>query len=205
MKSWYRKLVPTVKDIKPFIKDIGKSIHNIKGVKSVFLWGSLAQNLENPDFVIRDVDIIAKNNFLSEDLISIIDDKNSPLKISSQKELEEDGFDYDTVNFTKQFLDIKDHNIDHWVITKNNKLLHWGAIIENKSEWDEIKEDAENYTYLTTAVKRNSLVKKSQQLQSRWFMLYNGYMNQYLNNAPKGWYYSNIKINEIHSKLIKLA
>jgi hypothetical protein len=30
-------------------------------------------------------------------------------------------------------------------------------------------------------------------------------MNQYLNNAPKGWYYSNIKINEIHSKLIKLA
>jgi hypothetical protein len=194
--------MPKVKDIKPLIGNIAKSIMDINGVKSVFVWGSFAENINKPSFIIRDLDIIAKNNFLSEDLISIIDDKNSPLKIASVEQLKEEGFDPNAVDFTRRFLDIKNYNIDHWAISKDNKLLHWGAIIDE--DWDEVKKEAEKYASFIIGTKRNKLNKKSQNSKNRWSMMYDHYTNKYLNNSPQGWYLSELKISEISQKIIKI-
>ena len=125
MSSWYKKSMPTVKDVKPHLQEIAQLVKSIEGVNDIFVWGSLAKNMNRNSFIIKDIDIIAKNNFFSEDLLAIIDDINSPFKMASSQELESEGFDPLAVSFTKSFIGLKKFNLDHWAISKDNKLLHW--------------------------------------------------------------------------------
>jgi hypothetical protein len=202
--SWYKKSMPTIVTVEANINNIAKNISEIDGVKSVLVWGSFVKNAQKKNSVIRDLDIIAVSNIFSEDLLSITDDNiYSPFNLSVP-ELEDEGFDPKAVQFTKAFINIKDYNVDHWAISSDKKLLHWGAFIENKDHWEEIKEQAEKHAQKETKTNRKNLHKASQLTKNRWTNNYNHWVNKHLAGMPEGWYELKCDINEILKETQKI-
>jgi len=202
--SWYKKSMPTIATVEANINNIAKKISAIKGVKSVLVWGSFVKNAQKKNSVIRDLDIIAVNNIFSEDLLSITNDNIcSPFNLSTT-ELEDEGFNPKSVKFTKAFINIKDYNVDHWAISSDKKLLHWGAFIENKDHWEEIKEQAEKHAQKETKMNRNNLYKASQTTKNRWTNNYNHWINKHLAGMPEGWYKLECDIDEILQETKKI-
>ena len=199
--SWYKKSMPMVKDVKPYLKDIYAKISKIKGVTDVYICGSLSKNINNPLFRLRDIDIIAVNNLHSEDLLSITDYNPSlfNLKIAN---LEEEGYDPNAIEFTKDFIAV--NNIDHWAVSKDNFLLHWGAMIEDKEEWDEIKQEAENSAEYITGISRKRLSKASSDNIKEWVYNHDKYIKNILSDMPNGWYRSSYSVSKILGESYKL-
>jgi len=201
--SWYKKSMPKIRTIKPHIKKMAIAISKIDGVKSVLAWGSYAQNHNKPNYIIGDIDIIAVSSFFSEDFISIVDDQNSPFKIASS-ELEDLGFDPRTVEFTKKFIQLEKYNVDPWVISSDDKLLHWGPMPQEKEEWDEITNEARTYSDFSIGVSREELHKVSQKIKDKWKLTYDHYVNKFISDMPRGWYQSKNHISEILSETIRI-
>lgn len=202
--SWYKKSMPKVKDIKQNINKIASAINSINGVNSVLVWGSYAKNQNKPDFILKDVDIIAIADFYSEDLLSITEDKNnSPFNIPKE-DLESLGFDPRAIKFTKQFISLEKYNIDPWTISNDDKLLHWGAIPQDKEEWDEIVMEAEKYTEFSIGIKRKELSKLSQKIKDKWKLSCDHYINKFISDMPRGWYQSLHKISEIIPDTVRI-
>lgn len=196
--------MPTIRDVQPFLTEMAQAISKIGGVKSVLLWGSTAKNLDNPTFVLRDIDLIAVTQFYSEDLLSIIDGKNSPFKLAFSV-LEDEGFDPLSVAFTKQFVSLNEYNIDHWAISSDKKLLHWGATLENKEEWDDLRREAEEYATFITKSDRRKLARASQDAKDRWSLMYDHHINKFLSKMPRGWFQSEHPLSEILGDTVKLT
>jgi len=204
--SWYKKSMPTVQSITEHLPKLACRVYGIDNVQSVLLWGSVAQNLQKPNYMPKDLDIIAVTNFYSEDLASITNDDNSPFNMTRDA-LEDDGYDPDAVDFTKRYINIKDFNIDHWALSSDNKLLHWGATIEDQQEWMEIKQEAETYANDLSPTAYNKLHKASNTRKQNWLLNYNQYINKFLSQAPEGWYLSKIDASiaiESAKKLINI-
>ncbi len=144
MSSWYKQAMPTVKDVTPHFDEISTEIQHLPGVESVWIWGSVLEHASQPDYTIKDLDIITKTSFDSGDLMAIDDGKYSPLRMNP-KNLEDEGFNPDAVAFTKGYLAVKKCNIDHWLISSDNKLLHWGLIPESVEDWTEAHQEAEQF------------------------------------------------------------
>ena len=186
--SWYKKCMPKVKDIAPYLPIISKNIKKIDGVKSIYVWGSYASNINEPNFRVKDVDLLIKTNFNSGDLIAV--DEDIIQKICTNKYLEEQGYDPLAVKFSKQFIKLTKHNIDHWTISSDKKLLHWGPIVINKSESKDIKKEAENYASKQSGYNKNKISKLSEKIRRNWYQYYCDYIGRYLSNMPSGWYQS---------------
>ena len=199
--SWYKKSMPMVKDVKPYLKDIYAKISKIKGVTDVYICGSLSKNINNPSFRLRDIDIIAVNNLHSEDLLSITDYNPSLFNLKTSN-LEEEGYDPNSIEFTKDFIAV--NNIDHWAVSKDNFLLHWGAMIEDKEEWDEIKQEAENNAEYITGISRKRLSKASSDNIKEWVYNHDKYIKNILSDMPNGWYRSSYSVNKILGESYKL-
>lgn len=183
-KNWYKKTMPTVAKIKPFLPEMAKTIKTLNGVKNVLAWGSLVNNIYKPGFILKDIDLIAVTKFFSEDLLSIND---SSFSMAAQ-ELKDEGFDPGAIEFTKQYIALQKYNIDHWAVSSDNKLLHWGAIPLLGDEWDEIKAEAEKYAIFVTGLDRKKLIKANQKAKDRWSVLHDYYINKSLSGMPRGWY-----------------
>ncbi len=203
MSTWYQKAFPRIKDIKPYISKIAKEIKGIDEVKSLYLWGSCHNNFDNPDFRVKDIDIIAKVDFESGDLISINEDIKS--RDPSDKYLEEEGFFPAAIKFSQKYIDIAKYSVDHWAISSDKKLLHWGPILRTKEESIEIKKEAENYAEEETGYNKEKVVKSSQKIKNSWYKHHEYYINRYLSGMPSGWYQSSEEdIREILKKTRKL-
>ena len=206
-KSWYKKSMPTIETITPCLPKLACSIYSIDNVKSVLLWGSVAQHLEDKDFIPKDLDIIAVTDLFSEDLAAISDDDNSPFSLTIDA-LEDEGYDPEAVHFTKKYIVIKDFNIDHWVLSGDNKLLHWGPTIENQHDWEEIKQEAERYANDISPTSYQKLSHTSNKNKQNWLLNYNQYINKFLSEAPEGWYLSKIDahvLRDTTKKLLKIT
>ncbi|MFW6172386.1 MAG: hypothetical protein ACOC5T_01390 [Elusimicrobiota bacterium] len=203
-KSWYKKMMPTVGEILSHLPNITYSLYDIDEVKSVYLWGSTFQNIDNHKFVPKDLDIVVTTDIFSEDLTAITDDSNSPFLLKKAI-LEEEGYDPQAVEFTKKYIAIKDFDIDHWVISIDKKILHWGPTIENVDDWQEIKKEAEEYSNTLSPVVYKKLYKASKKDKKQWLTNYSQYINQFLSQAPKGWYMSAIKVSDVKKTMKKLS
>jgi len=194
--SWYKRALPKIKDVTPHIEEIAQTIKKISGIDALLLWGSFIKYADNPNHIIKDIDLIAKTSFFSEDLITISDNEDYLFQKTAEI-LEEEGFDPKCVNFTKEFLSFKDYNIDHWAISNDDKLLHWGIISESRDGWDELKKEAEKYADSMTGNKKLSKLKQIE--KDQWSKLYDFYVNKALakSKAPTGWYLSAEKVDEI--------
>jgi len=188
-QNWYNKSFVKISDVLANIKEITSSISKIKGVKSVYVWGSFLENEKNPTETIKDLDIVAKTSIFSEDLLSINDDENySALKMASSQ-LENEGFDPKAVGFTKEFINITKFSIDHWAISNDRKILHWGSIISDENERKEIQKEAEVFASFETGVSKKNIKTANKQVQQRWSVLYDHHINKYTKDMPKSWYF----------------
>lgn len=195
--SWYKKSMPMIKDIQKYLPKIIYDIKKIPSVKDVYIFGSYAENKDNPYFRVNDIDIITKTNLHSEDLVAI--DQNS--LHAAQEYLEEEGFEPDAVEFTKTFS--KQINIlDKWAISSDNKLLHYGPIVADKHEAEQIKQDAEKYAEKNTGQSRYTI---SQNKCQHWYRNYKNHIEKHLSDMPYGWYISDEKnIKSVLEKSIKV-
>ena len=201
--SWYQKCMPRVKDIKPNLQKIAEQIKKIEGVQDIYVWGSYARNHDNPQFRVKDVDIIVKNAFNSGDLIAL--DKSILSSHKNSEFLEEQGFSPEAIKFSRELLAFTKYNIDHWAISADKKLLHWGAIAENREEADGISEQAEKYASDQTGYNRKKVNNSSNNIRNNWYELYHDYMSQFFTNMPSGWYRAeDANIKEIIKNTIKL-
>lgn len=188
MINWYEKCMPRVKDVKPYLSVVLEQIKKIGGVDKVYIWGSYATNYDNPNFRIKDVDIIVKIAVNSQDLISV--DENIVKKICTKRYLEKEGYSQKAVELSKEFLKFNKYNIDHWAISCDKKLLHWGPIAVDKKESDDISKEAENYATSESGHDRKRINKSSEEDRKSWYKHCCSYMNRYFNDMPSGWYKS---------------
>jgi len=201
--SWYLKSMPKVKEIKDNLVSLADSLHKIDGIKKIYIWGSYAKNINNPNCTVRDLDIIAQTDFHYEDLLSIIDKPVLPFNLK-KAQLEEEGFNPDVVKFTKDFTNITSYNIDHWASGKKGELLHWGALLEDEEEWEEIKQEAERYALKETGIERIKIAKLNEEKKFGWKTAYDYYFNKMLSNIPLGWYSSSSNLKNIQKDLIEI-
>jgi predicted nucleotidyltransferase len=200
--SWYKGCMPTVASIKDNINTIASEMKKVCGVKDVLVWGSYAENINNPNFVLKDVDIIATTNFDSGDLLAIDNSKYSAIKIA-YKELEDLGFSPQAVSFTKKFLSYANCNIDHWAVSKDKVLLHWGAIPDSIEDWSILNTEAEEYALKQTNASRHILNRFSSSVKKEWRKSYDEYISKYVNDKAAGWYPSEHNL-EVLEKAIQI-
>ena len=194
--------MPTVKDVTPYVKEACAEIRNVKGVQSVHLFGSYAQNQDKPNFIVKDVDIIANTNFDSGDLMAIDNSRYSALRIRPD-ELEDEGFNPEAVAFTKKFLSYQQFNVDHWATSRDGKLLHWGAIPETHEEWIELHTQAEKEAETATGVKRANLGQKTAK-KKEWKQSYDAYIAKFISAGRGGWFPSDTKAEDVLSTAIRI-
>lgn len=203
MDSWYSKCMPKIKDVKPHIKKTLSSLKDVDGVKSIYIWGSYARNINKPNFRVKDIDVLARTSFHSGDLLAI---NNDIVKsICSDNYLENQGYDPDTIKFSKHFLRFSKYNVDCWAISNDRKLVHWGPICMNKKESEEISKEAERYASNNTGRDKKRIDKAASHIRENWYDHYCRYLDSCFEGMPTGWYKTeNIKVKNILSQAIKL-
>lgn len=192
--------MPTIADLTPVIDGICGEIKKIAGVKNVYLWGSYMKHLDKPTYAVKDVDIIAATSFDSGDLLAIDNSKYSALRLHPN-DLEDEGFNPIAVQFTKKFLGYEKFNVDHWAVSKDGKLLHWGAIPENQDEWAELHAEAESRACASVGKKRAELFKETGEKRKEWRKVYDDYIASFLSKKSTGWCQSQHKFEEIVEKV----
>ncbi len=202
MNNWYEKSLPKISDIQKQLSQAVEKISKIKHVKNIYVFGSFFENHKNKNTRIKDVDILTKIDVFSEDLLSI--DK-SMIKSANLDYLEEEGYSKEAIKFSSSYLSITEPIIDHWIISSDDKLLHWGPIADNIIEHNYIKKEAEDYASKNAGLnfKDISIAKTSQ--RKDWIRSYFEYMQKTTSGMPSGWYVSDEKnITEILKKSIKI-
>lgn len=180
--------MPKIKDVKKHLSNTIEDIKQSKHIESMYVWGSVAENFDIPNFRIRDIDVIATTDFHSGDLVSI---DNDILKENfADEELENQGYSPTAIKFSKDFLELKKYNVDHWVISSDNKLLHWGPMSSNKEESDEISKEAEAYAEKETGCCRDKIHNASLEIRENWYEEHHNYLQRMFSNMPSGWYLS---------------
>lgn len=202
MSSWYEKCMPRIKDVKPNISNALSKFKEIDGIKSLYVWGSYAKNINNPNFRVRDIDILAKTKFNSGDLLAI--DNKMITANYSDKYLEDQGYDPSTIRFSKAFLKLSKY-IDCWTISNDRKLLHWGPVPVNINDSNYVNKEAEEYASRNSGMTRKKINVSSEQHRKSWFNHYVQYVDNYFKDMPTGWYKTeDIKVKDITSQAIKL-
>ncbi len=195
--------MPRIKDVAPYITSLFEDLKKEEQVKGIYVWGSYSKNINKPSFRVKDLDIICRTKLNSLDLISVNEDIIKDLCTDSY--LEKQGYDPATVKFSKKFISTKKYNMDHWVISGDRKLLHWGAILENKEESDNLKEQIEKNILKITGLNRNKINRSSEDIRKNWYDLYSSYVNKNFEGMPTGWYQvEDMRIKDILKNAIKI-
>lgn len=202
--SWYKQSMPTVSDISTVIDGICSEIKSIAGVQSVYIMGSYTEHIDQPNYAVKDVDIIAATNFNSGDLLAIDNSKYSALRIHTV-DLEDEGFNPKAVGFTKKFLSYEKYNVDHWAVSKDGRLMHWGAIPESQEEWAELHAEAESKALSVTGVSRTDLYKACTSKRKDWRVVYDEYIASFLSKKASGWCQSIHRFGDIMEKAKKVC
>jgi predicted nucleotidyltransferase len=202
LTSWYNSCMPRIKDVKPLLPEITEGLSKINGVKNIYVWGSFAENFKNPNFRIKDLDIIVLTKFNSGDLISVNNEILQAQKTDNL--LVEDGFNPEVVKFSRDFLSFNKYSIDRWAISSDKALLHWGPIPTNKEEADDFKKEAENHAFFITGINKTKLNTIADDARQNWYNSYYEYVLKFFSNMPSGWYKSEDQLSNILKNSIKL-
>lgn len=196
MGHWYSESLPRIKDVLPHLADISRQVSKINGVIKVCFMGSVVEKESQPNYPVRDINVIAVTNFDEGDLLAIHDGPMSPLNISPT-EWEDYGFNPEAIKFSKAYTAIQ--GIDHWTASDNGTLLHWGRMPDNLKEWKDIHEEAETFASETTGYNRQKIAKKKEEEKIHWHQAYLHSVQKTFGNQKMtaGWFSSDHKLNEI--------
>lgn len=198
-ESWYRKCLPKVSEVKTALTELN-CLRDIVGVKDIKIFGSLARNFNNESFRVKDVDLLIITPFHSEDLQAI----NIDILSMKMDTLEEEGYDVDAIKFSKSLVKHKELPIDHWVISSDKKLLHWGPVFDAE-ESKELEVEAEKFATKQTGFNLNRLSKSSDESRKNWYSSYHSYLQQQTEDMPSGWYITDCNdISNVLSEAIPL-
>jgi hypothetical protein len=201
-KSWYGKIMPSGNEISLFLKEYCGDIKKYSFVNDIYAWGDYAKNIHS-DSLLKDVDILVSTNIFSEDLLAITNDK-SVLKMASNN-LKENGYDPNAVIFTNEILKPLKYDINHWVLSSDKQILHFGPILPSSTDREEIKFEAEIKAEKFSGIKKEALSKASEENKKIWINLYDNHMNKFLENMPNEWYMTNYKFRTIYSNLVNIT
>jgi predicted nucleotidyltransferase len=194
--------MPKIKDVKKHLAETIEEIKKSEDINSLYVWGSYARNQDKPNFRIRDIDVIAMTDFDSGDLAAI--DNEILTQKLSQEELEDQGYNPTAIKFSSDFLSFKKQNIDHWAISSDKKLLHWGPIPSSKEESDELNKEASNHAFNQTGCCRDKIHRAKQEVRDNWYEEHHSYLSKAFTNMPSGWYLSDTEdIQEVLDSSIK--
>lgn len=195
--------MPKIKDVKIHLPAIIDVIKEANDLSSIYIWGSFAENYDKPNFRVRDIDIIAKTSFHSGDLMAI--EKEILAQDISSEELENQGYCPQAIKFSQDFTSIVKYNLDHWAISSDKKLLHWGPIPQSPEESEMINKEAENHAAVVTGHSRKTINTASEEIIDSWYKGYHEYLKKEFNSMPSGWYLSDIEdVESIIDKAIQL-
>lgn len=195
--------MPQIKDIKKTLIKYLSDFKTLKNIDSLYLWGSFANNYHNDNFRVRDIDIIAMTDLNSEDLLAI--DDNIIKDKLSEEDLENQGFMPDAVKFSQNFIKLQKYNIDYWITSADDKLLHWGPIPSAKEEFEALNNEASNHAFNITGYHRESIGKVSQNIRDNWYHEHKIYLQEMFEDMPSGWYLCNTdNINDIVKDAISI-
>ena len=189
-ESWYKKCLPKVSEVKESLPHLKSVLSNISGIKTIRIFGSLAENISDDKCRIKDIDVIAVTPFHSEDLLAITSDA-----LSTKTEfLEEEGLDVKAVKFSKGFTRTTfQYPLDFWVLSKDKKLLHWDPFLTTKEESNEIKAEAETFASEKTGFNLSKIAKSNDEGRDIWYDSFRAYIQRQFDNQPTGWYQSEEK------------
>lgn len=201
---WYERAMPTIGDSKPYVEQVAKELLEVKGVENVYVWGSFAENIKQPKYNVKDIDLLVTCRFDSGDLLAIDKTPFGAFE-TPDSELEDQGFDVAAVNFTKKYLKYSQFNIDQWAISKDKKLLHWGQITDSVEEWKDLRISAEENARKKTGLSRKQLRSASEKTRGGWKEAYDKIVQDFISGGPDGWYAAESLSEEVLQKAIRLA
>ncbi len=185
--SWYKRCMPNIEDARLILEAAAKQVKKISGVKELYVFGSYATHIAEPSFRIKDIDLLAVTPFHSGDLQAV----NKSVFGMRTERLEDEGFDPDTVIFSSEFIKFDDTGlIDPWVVSCDNKLLHWGPTTTSREESDEMRTEAEVYASEQTGFNLRKLQKASGKKRDVWYQTFSKYLHAQIGEMPLGWYCS---------------
>lgn len=189
-ESWYKKCMPRVEDVIPLLGDIKQSLREINNINKIYVFGSVAKYKNSPKYRVKNLNLLVTTPFNSEDLISI-DKSTLTMKASC---LLEEGYDELATKFSKKFIKLNNFpiDIDHWALSKDNKLLHWGPVISDKKESEDLNHEAESYATTTTGISRKKLTISSDEARKNWYSTYKMFLDNHFSEMPSGWYQSEV-------------
>jgi len=195
--------MPRIKDVSPHLASLVSDLKKKDGIKGLYIWGSFARNIANLDHRLIDIDILARTYFNSGDLLSI---NNDVISTSSCDDYwERQGYDPLAIKFSQEFIKLSKYNIDHWAISSDRKLLHWGPTGFNQKESIEIKTEALNYANKQAGILYKKLNKTSDNKRKKWYEHYYHYVNKNYEGMPSGWYKTEtVKIKTLILNAIKI-
>jgi hypothetical protein len=86
------------------------------------------------------------------------------------------------------------------------KPIHWGPIIGDRDESNEIKKAAEEAAHKKTGVTSDRLSRVAENVRDHWYGVYSGYFSREMAGMPTGWYLSDIgDAQEVLKEAAKLA
>ena len=195
MSKWYKKSMPNIKEVTKSLPKLTEKLKMVPHLKKAYISGDYVAHKNNPNYRIKNIDIVVKANFLSEDLLAI---NNDIIKLHGKKEyLEEQGYCPKAIKFSQNLLSIEQNNLNFWAISKDKKLLHWGPIPENVEELNMVNKDAEEYAHKTTGFNLSKMKKISETKRENWYNVYKNYLNTYFSDMPLGWYKSNVSLKNM--------
>ncbi len=203
MSYWYQKCMPRIKDVKPHIPRTIKQLLSVDGMKGIYIWGSYARNINNPNHRLKDIDVLVETKFVSGDLLAI---DNKIINANYDDEfLENQGFSPYAIKFSKCFTNLKKYNVDCWAISSDKSLLHWGPILKSKTETDLLNKEAEEYASQLTGIAPKKIQRASEKNRNNWFNIYCHYKEKCFDGMPSGWYKTDeIRIKNLLHRTIKI-
>lgn len=193
-KTWYEKNLLQIKDIKSSLNDLKEQLLLLPQAKKVYVFGSVAEHFDEPNYRINDIDIIVSTKLNADDLISVSKDSLS----YKEDVLINEGYSPDAIRFTKEYTKLNHLPLDRWAIA-GKKLLHYGPIFASIEDSFNAKSEAQEIADKNCPKAKKTSASVS--VKKSWYFSYLNHINMQFEDMPDGWYCS----KESTSNILKNA
>lgn len=188
MKNWFKEIACPIYDSNNKI-DYTKLIPKksiMPGIDKIYIFGSVIESIKKKKSLVEEIDVLYKSCQNYSDFLTV--DDNIINKKIAKKTCEKLGYNYEAVKVSKIINKYQNSFINHWILTDDNKLIHWGPISETKEEYDCLKKEAKKYASGYINIFKKGFKECEGLDKENWYYLYKRYINNFFEDIPGGWY-----------------